>query len=50
MFIFEHRYGKPLVIDLMEVDMFKTVTDRFNEIHPGLMNAIFDRSILTEEK
>ncbi|XP_021375352.1 putative IQ motif and ankyrin repeat domain-containing protein [Mizuhopecten yessoensis] len=43
------RYGKPLVLDMMEVDMFDTVTMRFDEILEGLMSKIMDRSILEEE-
>ena len=44
------RFGKPFVIDMMEVDMFETVSDRFDEIKKGLMNDIMDRSILQEDK
>ena len=44
------RYGKPLVLDMMEVDMFDTVSDRFDEIQKGLMDQIMDRSIVKEEK
>ena len=35
---------------MMEVDMFETVADRFDEIQKGLMDCIMDRSILKEEK
>ncbi|XP_012942165.1 IQ motif and ankyrin repeat domain-containing protein 1 isoform X2 [Aplysia californica] len=44
------RFGKPFVVDMMEVDMFQTCCDRFEEIQPGLMAAILDKSILEEEK
>ncbi|CAD5125234.1 DgyrCDS13477 [Dimorphilus gyrociliatus] len=44
------RYGKPAVLDMMEVDMFDTVSDRFDEIEKGLMNSIMDWSIFEEEK
>ena len=37
-------------MDMMEVDMFETVSDRFHEIKKGLMDDIMDRSILQEEK
>ena len=37
-------------MDMMEVDMFETVADRFDEIKKGLMNDIMDGSILQEEK
>lgn len=43
------RYGKPLVLDMMEVDMFDTVTTRFDEILDGLMEKIMNKSILEEE-
>ena len=35
---------------MMEVDMFDTVSDRFDEIQKGLMDQIMDRSIVKEEK
>lgn len=44
------RFGKPLVLDMMEVDMFHTVSDRFDEIEKGLMDKIMDKSIMQEEK
>ncbi|XP_048763546.2 IQ motif and ankyrin repeat domain-containing protein 1-like isoform X2 [Ostrea edulis] len=43
------RFGKPLVLDMMEVDMFHTVSDRFDEIDKGLMDKIMDKSIMQEE-
>lgn len=47
---FACRFGKPLVLDMMEVDMFHTVSDRFDEIEKGLMDQIMDKSIMQEEK
>ncbi|KAL8597862.1 hypothetical protein ACOMHN_061395 [Nucella lapillus] len=44
------RFGKPLVLDMMEVDMFQTIGDRFSEIMPGLLQAIMDKSIIENEK
>jgi len=44
------RYGKPLAIDMMEVDMFQTISDMMNEVLPGLMDKIMDKSILEEEE
>lgn len=35
---------------MMEVDMFNTVSDRFDEIGKGLMDQIMDKSIMQEEK
>ncbi|CAH8550071.1 unnamed protein product [Heterobilharzia americana] len=42
------RYGKPFVLDLMEVDgMFDTVCrDRFNAIKPSLLDDIIKKKIL----
>ncbi|XP_060605886.1 IQ motif and ankyrin repeat domain-containing protein 1-like [Ruditapes philippinarum] len=44
------RYGKPLIIDMMEVDMFHAVERRFDEVTPGLLNAIMDKSIMQEQE
>jgi len=44
------RYGKPFVLDMLEVDMFQTVADRMEEITAGLMASIMDKSILNEDK
>ena len=40
------RYGKPVVLDMMEVNMFDTVSTRFNEIQEGLINSIMDMSFI----
>ncbi|XP_077997605.1 IQ motif and ankyrin repeat domain-containing protein 1-like [Glandiceps talaboti] len=44
------RYGKPAVLDMMEVDMFDTVAMRMDEIHKGLMNMIITKEIMKDEK
>ena len=44
------RFGKPLILDMMEVDMFGTAGDCFDRIMPGLLPAIMDKSILENEK
>ncbi|ESO94491.1 hypothetical protein LOTGIDRAFT_215456 [Lottia gigantea] len=44
------RYGKPLVIDMMQVDMYEVCRDRFDEVHKGLMDSILDSSLLKDEK
>ena len=44
------RYGKPVVVDMMEVDMYQTVSDRMDGVLPGLLTMIMDKSILVEEK
>ncbi|CAC5367262.1 Putative IQ motif and ankyrin repeat domain-containing protein LOC642574 homolog [Mytilus coruscus] len=43
------RFGKPFILDMMEVDMFDTVSDRFDNILKGLMGMIMDKSIMQEE-
>lgn len=44
------KFGKPFVFDMMEADVFDVLKDRFNEILPGLMDMVMDRSIMQEEK
>ncbi|XP_002731762.2 IQ motif and ankyrin repeat domain-containing protein 1-like [Saccoglossus kowalevskii] len=44
------RYGKPAVLDMMEVDMFETVAMRMDEIHKGLMELIMNKEIMKNEK
>ncbi|XP_039267786.2 IQ motif and ankyrin repeat domain-containing protein 1-like [Styela clava] len=44
------RFGKPMVMDMLEVDMFDTISDIFNEILPNLMQDIMSKEILQEEK
>ncbi|GFS01429.1 hypothetical protein ElyMa_004580900 [Elysia marginata] len=44
------RFGKPFVVDMMEVDMFDTCSDRFDEVQKDLMSSIVDKSILNAEK
>lgn len=43
------RFGKPLVIDMMMVDMFDTVGARFDEVQSGLMEMIMNKEVLKEE-
>ncbi|KAJ8305745.1 hypothetical protein KUTeg_016290 [Tegillarca granosa] len=43
------RYGKYLVLDMMEVDMFDTVGDVWDNIQKGLLSMIMDKTILQEE-
>lgn len=43
------RYGKPMVIDLGEIDRFDMVTTQVNKVQDGLMDKIIDKSVLTEE-
>ena len=47
-FIF--RFGKPCVIDMMEVDMWHAVERRFDDVTEGLLASMMDKSIMEEEK
>ena len=44
------RYGKPLVLDMMEVEMFEACRMKFDEVEKGLLNSIMDKSIMQEGK
>lgn len=44
------RYGKPLVLDFLEVDMFEICLSRFDEVQKGLLDDILNKSILENEK
>ncbi|XP_006830935.1 PREDICTED: putative IQ motif and ankyrin repeat domain-containing protein LOC642574-like [Chrysochloris asiatica] len=43
------RYGKPLVFDLREVDMFQMVQRQLEEVQMGLAQALLSRALLAEE-
>ncbi|XP_054841200.1 IQ motif and ankyrin repeat domain-containing protein 1 [Eublepharis macularius] len=44
------RYGKPLVFDMMEVNMFDTVKKQLERLEPGLAEAVLGRTILENER
>jgi len=44
------RFGKPLVIDFMEVDMFEQVSEVVNRIQPKLMKQLMTKALLKDEK
>ena len=44
------RYGKPVVLDMMEVDMFDTVTMRFDDVQKGLMASLMSKELLKDSK
>ncbi|XP_071807238.1 IQ motif and ankyrin repeat domain-containing protein 1-like [Asterias amurensis] len=44
------RFGKPLVLDMLEVDMFETCSDRFDKVHKGFMQDIMTKEIIKNEK
>ncbi|XP_048338628.1 IQ motif and ankyrin repeat domain-containing protein 1 [Sphaerodactylus townsendi] len=44
------RYGKPLVFDMMEVNMFDTVKKQLDRLEPGLAEAVLDGTVLQNER
>uniref|UniRef100_A0A8D2FJ88 IQ motif and ankyrin repeat containing 1 n=1 Tax=Theropithecus gelada TaxID=9565 RepID=A0A8D2FJ88_THEGE len=44
------RYGKPLVFDLREVDLFPAVQRQLEAVQPGLAQALLSRGLLEQEK
>ncbi|XP_067323289.1 IQ motif and ankyrin repeat domain-containing protein 1 isoform X2 [Anolis sagrei] len=44
------RYGKPIVLDMMEVNMFDTVTKQLERLESGLTDVVFSRKILENER
>ncbi|XP_035296576.1 putative IQ motif and ankyrin repeat domain-containing protein LOC642574 homolog isoform X2 [Cricetulus griseus] len=43
------RYGKPLVFDLREVNLFPTVQQQLEAVQPGLAQALLSRGLLAQE-
>ncbi|CAH1774100.1 unnamed protein product [Owenia fusiformis] len=44
------RYGKPFVIDMMELDLWEQIEMRMNDVEAGLLKSILDKSIIQNEK
>ncbi|XP_031525682.1 putative IQ motif and ankyrin repeat domain-containing protein LOC642574 homolog isoform X2 [Papio anubis] len=44
------RYGKPLVFDLREVDLFPAVQRQLEAVQPGLAQALLSRGLLEQER
>ena len=44
------RYGKFLVIDMMQVDMLEVIESRMDEIQKGLFKNLLDKSILQNDR
>lgn len=44
------RYGKPAVLDMMDVDMFDTVTMVFDRVQKGLMASLMSKELLKDNK
>ena len=45
-----YRYGKPVVLDMMDVDMFDTATVKFDEVKKGLMALLMSKDLLKDSK
>uniref|UniRef100_A0A8C5LED1 IQ motif and ankyrin repeat containing 1 n=1 Tax=Jaculus jaculus TaxID=51337 RepID=A0A8C5LED1_JACJA len=43
------RYGKPLVFDLREVNLFSAVQQQLEAVQPGLAQALLSRGLLVQE-
>ncbi|XP_031202583.1 putative IQ motif and ankyrin repeat domain-containing protein LOC642574 homolog isoform X1 [Mastomys coucha] len=43
------RYGKPLVFDLREVNLFPVVQQQLEAVQPGLAQALLNRGLLAKE-
>ncbi|EDO28821.1 predicted protein [Nematostella vectensis] len=44
------RFGKPFVLDMMEVDMFDTMVMKFDDVQKGLLPSIMDKGIFKDNK
>lgn len=44
------RYGKPLVFDLREVDLFPVVQQQLEAVQPGLAQELLSRRLLQEDR
>ncbi|KAL9980920.1 hypothetical protein ACROYT_G009562 [Oculina patagonica] len=44
------RYGKPVVLDMMDVDMFDTAAMKFDEVQKGLMASLMSKDLLKDNK
>ncbi|XP_077872646.1 IQ motif and ankyrin repeat domain-containing protein 1 isoform X7 [Ictidomys tridecemlineatus] len=44
------RYGKPLVFDLREVDLFPVVQQQLEAVQPGLAPALLSRELLAQDR
>lgn len=48
--VYFDRYGKPVVLDMMDVDMFDTATMKFDEVQKGLMASLMSKDLLKDNK
>jgi hypothetical protein len=45
-----YSFGKPLVVDMMAIDMLESVRMKFDVVQEGLLNAILTKEILKDDK
>ena len=50
LFYVGYRYGKPAVLDMMDVDMFETAAMKFDEVQKGLMALLMSKDLLKDNK
>ena len=44
------RYGKPAVIDMMDVNMFDALALKFDAVQAGLLASLMSKDLLKEER
>ncbi|XP_066303591.1 IQ motif and ankyrin repeat domain-containing protein 1-like [Branchiostoma lanceolatum] len=44
------RFGKPAVLDMLDVDMFETAAMKFDKVQSGLMEGIMTKEILQDNR
>ena len=44
-----NRYGKPVALDMMDLNMYKSVEVCFEEVQKGLLQSIMDKSFIAQE-
>lgn len=45
-----HRFGKPLVIDIDEVELIDVVLSQLKKVMPGLGKELFSKALLLKER
>ena len=44
------RFGKPLVIDMKEAELFDSVLSQLEQVMPGLGKELFSKELLRKER
>ena len=50
MVVVSYRFGKHLVINMMDVDLFETVKSQLEGVKPGLSAQLMNKEFLQEER